>query len=139
MLYSAYGMNTNLDEMSFRCPTAKLVGVATLKGYRLQFRIHADIELDESSSIQVLLWDITNDDLTFLDYLEGYPVYYDRCIVPVVCNGNIYESLVYQMVDKSYTKPPHKSYLDTCCNGYEQNNMDLTQLENAFFDALYVK
>ena len=37
-LYFAYGMNTNKDEMSYRCPSAKPLGLAVLPGYRFEFK-----------------------------------------------------------------------------------------------------
>jgi len=36
--YLAYGSNLNLEQMAYRCPTAKPVGVTTLKNYQLLFR-----------------------------------------------------------------------------------------------------
>ena len=36
-LYIAYGSNLNLEQMKFRCPTAKLVGKGTIENYELQF------------------------------------------------------------------------------------------------------
>ena len=37
-LYFAYGSNINLDQMSYRCPAAQVVGPVTLDGYELLFR-----------------------------------------------------------------------------------------------------
>ena len=36
-LYIAYGSNLNLNQMKYRCPTAKLVGKGTIENYELQF------------------------------------------------------------------------------------------------------
>ena len=36
--YLAYGSNLNLQQMSSRCPDAKKVGIAVLRGYRLMFK-----------------------------------------------------------------------------------------------------
>ena len=36
-LYFAYGSNMNLDQMDFRCPAAKAIGVVRLEDYRLAF------------------------------------------------------------------------------------------------------
>ena len=35
--YLAYGSNLNLEQMSRRCPTARVVGKAQLENYRLAF------------------------------------------------------------------------------------------------------
>ncbi len=37
-LYIAYGSNLNVDQMSTRCPGARVAGVAGLPNYRLTFR-----------------------------------------------------------------------------------------------------
>lgn len=37
-LYGAYGSNMNLEQMSHRCPKAKVVGNGTLEDYKLTFR-----------------------------------------------------------------------------------------------------
>ncbi|MEG0578694.1 MAG: gamma-glutamylcyclotransferase family protein, partial [Niameybacter sp.] len=33
-IYAAYGSNTNLEQMSHRCPAAKVVGTGIVKDYR---------------------------------------------------------------------------------------------------------
>ena len=37
-LYVAYGSNLNLEQMKYRCPTAKLVGTGVINDYELQFK-----------------------------------------------------------------------------------------------------
>ena len=63
MIYLAYGSNLHLPQMERRCPTAKVIGAATLTGYRLLFRGNgwggvATVEPDAESSVPVLLWEI---------------------------------------------------------------------------------
>ena len=36
--YLAYGSNLNVRQMKLRCPTARIVGTATIEGYRLMFK-----------------------------------------------------------------------------------------------------
>ena len=40
--YFAYGMNTNIGEMSIRCPLAINLGKCTLKNYELKFILKAN-------------------------------------------------------------------------------------------------
>ena len=42
--YFAYGSNMNPDRIRERIPQARLVGKATIKGWRLVERLYADIE-----------------------------------------------------------------------------------------------
>ena len=37
-IYVAYGSNLNLEQMSFRCPTAKLIATGMIDNYELQFK-----------------------------------------------------------------------------------------------------
>ena len=45
-LYIAYGSNLNLEQMKFRCPTAKLVGKGIVENYELQFK----------ESVMLVIW-----------------------------------------------------------------------------------
>ena len=56
--YFAYGMNTNLDEMSYRCPTARPLGYATLLNHRFRFATHADVVPALESVVHGVLWEI---------------------------------------------------------------------------------
>ena len=42
-LYFAYGMNTNKEEMAYRCPGARALGKTILSGYRFEFKSFATI------------------------------------------------------------------------------------------------
>ena len=37
-IYCAYGSNMNLEQMSHRCPNAKVIGKGKLENYKLTFR-----------------------------------------------------------------------------------------------------
>ncbi len=42
-LYFSYGMNTNQDEMAYRCPGAHSLGHARLIDHAFRFAVHADV------------------------------------------------------------------------------------------------
>lgn len=86
-LYIAYGSNLNLRQMAVRCPTAKPVGTAMLKGWQLTFRGVATLEPDPQAETPVGIWDITPQDEISLDRYEGYPRLYGKAIVEVELNG----------------------------------------------------
>ena len=80
-LYIAYGSNLNLEQMAFRCPTAKVVGKSELKDYELLFRggrrgAVATVEPKAGSTVPVLIWEIQNRDEASLDLYEGYPSFW---------------------------------------------------------------
>lgn len=126
--YFAYGMNTNLEQMAYRCPQAQLVGAATLDGHRFRFAGCADIVEDEHNYVDGVLWYITRDCLAALDQLEGYPRFYNSKEVLVVCNGQEYRAEVYYMNAGQEDGLPTNSYLDMVTEGYTDNNVPLDQV-----------
>ena len=134
MLYAAYGMNTNLQQMAGRCPNAISLGRAELPDYELAFRGCADITPIPGSSMEVVLWDITEDCLDALDVLEGYPSFYDRYSVDVLHDGEWKSALIYKM-NASDLFPPAAGYLRMLVEGYVDHGCDLHQLYNAVDDA----
>lgn len=124
----AYGMNTNLDQMARRCPAARCLGAATLPGYRFRFAGHADVVEDRNSSVEGVLWMLTEDCLAALDQLEGYPVYYNSEELQVEYDGEILFAEVYYMNPGVPNSDPSQGYLDMVVEGYEQNNLSTDQI-----------
>lgn len=130
-LYFAYGMNTNVDSMSRRCPTALDLGPATLPNYQYRFSHHADVVPLFTSVVRGVLWDITKDDLDSLDRLEGYPDYYERKTVLVEHRGVLKEALVYYMTGDRTISPPGQGYLNMVLDGFEEHGVDTAQILEA--------
>ena len=131
--YFAYGMNTNIAEMSSRCPQAINLGRCTLKGFELRFRLHADIDQVAGSEMEGVLWDITEDCERALDRLEGYPFYYDKIEVTVnpdiLVNKNSHiVAMAYIMTSKGDEQPPSTSYEDCLVEGYTANGLNVDKL-----------
>lgn len=134
MLYAAYGSNTNLEQMKYRCPKSKVVGKGMLKGWELVFNIHADIiETGGESEVPVLLWEIHDDEWDNLDRYEGYPRYYTRMEVMVKVEYSASEkAVVYVMTNnRKGICPPDKAYFKTCETGFTENGMDTDVLYRA--------
>jgi len=130
--YFAYGINTNLDQMAQRCPGAKCLGPATLPGYRFRFAGHADVVIDRKSSVEGVLWMLTEDCLVALDLLEGYPVYYNSDELEVEYDGGILLAEVYYMNPGVPDGAPSDSYLDMVVEGYKQNGIATDQIDMWF-------
>lgn len=131
--YFAYGMNTNIREMTHRCPDAVCVGAAKIKNYRLVFRTHADIERSENNVICGVLWKITARCENSLDLLEGYPYYYDKRDFIVEVDKPIegmtnFVAMAYQMVDQNFYSPPSQHYVDCLVDGYVNNGVNVDQI-----------
>lgn len=131
MYYFGYGMNTNLIGMKNRCPKSKSLGAAKLLEHKLRFAIWADIIQQPLSTVNGVLWEITNDCLERLDILEGYPNFYDRKIVKIEFNHNIYNAWVYFMQPNNNSNPPPDYYFNEVKTGYEQHLVDTKQLYEA--------
>ena len=132
--YFAYGMNTNLGEMSSRCPQAINLGRCTLKGFELKFRLHADIDQVHGSEMEGVLWDITPDCERALDSLEGYPYYYDKIEVVVIQDqpnqyGHTHTiAMAYVMTSKGKEQLPSLHYEECLMEGYLENGLDVNKL-----------
>lgn len=131
MKYFAYGMNTNLGEMSRRCPTATCTGPAWIDDYKFVFRTHADIVESPGDICYGVLWDIKKADLRALDRLEGFPYYYNRFRVRVNTGNSFVYAITYQMNDQSYIQQPGLGYLEMVTEGYRQNGVPTIQIETA--------
>lgn len=131
--YFAYGMNTNIEEMSSRCPQAINLGRCTLKDFELKFRLHADIDRVTGSEMEGVLWDITEDCERALDSLEGYPYYYDKIEVVVtppspLNNMTNFIAMAYIMTSKGPEQSPSIHYEDCLIEGYTANGLDVDKL-----------
>lgn len=136
--YLAYGMNTNLEEMKKRCPHAVNLGTVTLHGYKLAFRKHCDVIKDDYSSVDCVLWRISEDCEYHLDQLEGYPTYYDKKEVDILFQERPIKAMVYFMTDSIFSHKlsyPSQHYLDCVTDGYLDNNMRLSQIKEALLDT----
>ena len=60
--YIAYGSNLAVDQMSRRCPGARIEGKAELQDWRLAFHPHATIRPEQGFTVPVLIWEITDND-----------------------------------------------------------------------------
>jgi len=100
--YVAYGSNLHIGQMTFRCPTAKVVGATALENRRLLFRggrgsAVATVEPNDGGSVPVLIWEIQPKDEEALDRYEGYPFLYRKEYVDITLDGEPIEAMIYIM------------------------------------------
>jgi len=130
-LYFAYGMNTNQEEMAYRCPSAKPLGLAVLPGYRFEFKSFATIVPNPKESVEGVLWSITEADELALDMLEGYPEFYDKKTVSVEHKNQPYIAMTYIMSPREQNYPPSDGYYSMVSEGYQQFGLSQQQLLDA--------
>lgn len=141
-LYAAYGSNMNLEQMSHRCPQAKVIGTGILNDYKLTFRGRykgvANIELCKDKSVPIVLWEITDECERTLDVYEGYPNFYIKKEIEVIVNDEVKTAMVYIMT-KEYTdmvSAPTEYYFNAIARGYYDNGIDLKPLQIAYSECL---
>jgi len=123
--YFAYGMNTNVAEMTKRCPNAVSLGRCVLPNFELKFRHHADIDLVPGSEMEGVLWEITPECERALDRLEGYPYYYNKINV-VLADETI--AMAYIMNSKGPQVAPSVGYDNCLYEGYLAHGLDVVKL-----------
>jgi len=130
-LYFAYGMNTNKEEMAYRCPGAVAMGRAVLPGYRFEFKSFATIVPNPKESVEGVLWTITESDESALDMLEGYPEFYDKKTVSVEHNDQSYIAMTYIMGPREQGYAPSDGYYSMVSEGYQSFGLSQQQLLDA--------
>jgi gamma-glutamylcyclotransferase (GGCT)/AIG2-like uncharacterized protein YtfP len=140
-LYGAYGSNMNIQQMAQRCPRARIVGTATLQGYKLMFRGSGVANVEEAhhrNCVPLVIWELTPECVKSLDRYEGYPTLYERYTFDVLMRDNYgyvetVEVMIYTMVEKYESRPamPWESYYDGIRQGYAQNGIGVASLRKA--------
>lgn len=130
MYYFSYGMNTNIQGMKQRCPDAISCGHAILENFKFRFAYHADIVPEVGKQVHGVLWQVTDNCMKNLDILEGYPLYYDRIIVPIQYKDITLYGYVYCMQSGNTNCRPSKGYLSMILEGYNQHNVNNAQIYN---------
>lgn len=102
----AYGSNLDEDQMRARCPSSRLLGVATLGDHVLAF---AGYSVSRKSPVATVLacpglavpgalYTVTPDDLTALDACEGVPWMYARDTTSVqASSGGTRRAAIYRL------------------------------------------
>jgi gamma-glutamylcyclotransferase len=130
-LYFAYGMNTNKEEMAYRCPKAHALGKAVLPGYRFEFKSFATIVPSSKEQVEGVLWTITESDESALDVLEGYPEFYDKKTVSVEHDNQSYIAMTYIMGPREQGHAPSDGYYSMVSEGYQAFGLSQQQLLDA--------
>lgn len=139
MKYIAYGSNMVEEQMAYRCPDAKLIGMGYIQGARLEFYLHATVEKtgNNRNRVPVAVWEISEQDERHLDVYEGVKGgYYVKETWPVIMDdGSQIEGMIYimKMIRNS---PPYRDYYQGICNAYRKLGLSSkirTVLEPAMF------
>ena len=144
--YLAYGSNLNVRQMEMRCPTARMIGTATLENYRLMFKgsktgAYLTIEPEEGCTVPVGVWEVTSRDEFVLDRYEGFPTFYYKKELELPITGirtgivRQRNAFVYIMHEDRPLGQPSEYYLNVCARGYRYFKFDIDRLIKAIYDS----
>ena len=143
--YLAYGSNLNINQMAYRCPTAKPVGTAVIKGYEILYKgsksgAYLTIEQNPDSFVPVAVWEVTEFDEKNLDRYEGFPdFYYKKQVSIQICKMNgrrqKVDAFVYIMHESRELGIPSEHYVRVCAEGYRNFGFDLEILKAAYIKS----
>ena len=127
MNYIAYGSNMVQEQMAYRCPGARLIGMGYLPSAQLEFYLHATIERSQIKAgrssaptrVPVAVWEISEADEQRLDRYEGYPSYYIKAERTVhMTDGSEIKGMIYLMNQKRVA-PPTRDYYEGIRRAYQ--------------------
>lgn len=128
-LYLAYGANSNMSNMSLRCPRAIPVGTYLLSGYEMVFQGVANVRARKRSKTHCVLWDITRECEQSLDRYEEYPRVYGKCYIRSRRYGRTL--MFYALRFPLLRKYPAESYISCIAAGYKTFGISERQFEYA--------
>ncbi len=145
-LYFAYGSNLDLAQMTCRCAEPRVLGRATLPGYRLAFAGMsvtwegmgvATVLPAEGGRVDGVLYALTEGDVKRLDAWKGCPIAYDRHFVRVRDeDGRERQAFIYSRLSGVIrANPPADRYLRVLRRAYHQLGFDAAPLELAAREA----
>lgn len=134
--YIAYGSNINTEQMSHRCPDARVIGTSVVPDHKLVFRGHSEgavatIEPEKGSSVPVLVWKISKRDEAHLDMYEGFPRLYVKKDYKIDLDGRKITAMAYIMTPGRVEGRPSSYYFNVIAEGYREFGFDLAFLRRS--------
>jgi len=135
----AYGSNLDFDQMKRRCPSARVVGVAALLGFRLAFAGRsarwrgavATVIKSPDNLVAGVIYEVNFRDLLRLDGFEGAPRVYVRQPTFVRVLGTDLDVEVDTYVLDRRFGSPSREYVKTIARGFKRFGLDKKWLYNA--------
>lgn len=141
--YLAYGSNLNVRQMMIRCPSARMIGTATIEDYQLMFKgsktgSYLTIEPEEGCSVPVGVWEVSEADELALDRYEGFPTFYYKKELELPITGirtgkvRRRKAFVYIMHEDRLLGVPSNMYMRICMEGYMDFGFNYDTLWEAY-------
>lgn len=134
MFYFSYGSNMSSARLRTRIPSAKFVNVATLIEHKLQFhklstkdrsgKCDAESTSNTVDYVVGVIFDISGDDETKLDKIEGFQSGYDKKIVKLeTMSKNSVSATMYYATSIDRNAKPYKWYKKHVLIGAREHNL----------------
>ena len=141
-LYATHGIFINTNRMLDICPTAAVVGMGEIKGYRLLFKGEyaqavASLEPDKESSVPVLVWDLTPADEAALDRFEDFPARCHKESIKLKLNGKSINAFVYIANEEIPPNSPSSYHYNSILEGYEKLGFNSDVLKKALMASVH--
>lgn len=126
VLYFAYGSNMDKERMKKRVNNFKIIGNGILKKHKLVFNKpaksgngvgFANVEKDEKSFVEGIVYETDNNGIEKLDYYEGVPEHYHRKTIFILVNSKLKECEIYIASKTETGLKPTKEYLNHLLEG----------------------
>lgn len=140
--YIAYGSNLNIMQMRYRCPAARIAGIAELHGYELLYKgsktgAYLTIEPKAGGIVPVAVWAVTAGDERNLDRYEGFPSFYYKKEFNLPIKGidgrnHRVTAFAYIMHEERKLGIPAWNYIECCKDGYKDFGFNPAYLDEAY-------
>lgn len=139
MIVFAYGSNLSLRQIRRRCPSARVLGVGELRGWRLTYAGYsnkvwrgavATIVKDPHGVVPGVVYDIPDiPDVVRLEKCEGFPETYSRRFVLVNLRGRAARKRAWVYYhNESEGGWPSEAYFRTIVQGYRDHRLPIHRL-----------
>lgn len=134
VFYFAYGSNMLLERIYNRVGKVKIIGKYSIKNYKLAFncgyppaRMFANMAVSEGSSIEGVLYELTESQIANLDRYEVYPFNYQK----IYMYDNALDAIIFAYVATPDFKPkrvgkPELEYLNILIQGCKDFKLEST-------------
>ena len=137
-IYFAYGSNLNLQQMQYRCPSARLLGVGLKRGYALRFRgrwpgyAYLTVTATAGAVTPVAAFAVRPSDVAALNRYEGVATGHYR-IEPVAVDiaGQGRLSGFWYVMNSGRRFSPSQLYVQTVAEGHQKMGFDMRILQKA--------
>ena len=135
-IYMTYAAVLGSEQMARICPTARPIGTAELKDYRLLFRgkhgtAVAALEPQKGASVPATLWELSPADESALDRSVGCPAVYQKESLTVTQGRKRVKATAYIIRDGYPTAAPRRHYYGLLLKGYREHGFDERKLAAA--------